>query len=378
MGRQRQSGGARRKHTAADEASLREALDATQRHTLPVLPAGSPPSPAPQPRAASHSDAAPPSARQSASPRSPRRTLGEATVARTRIVPGPRVPHESSADGYALPDLNTSAVPPLAPVPAPWEAPLAASPVADLLTQTRVPAPAQTHPSADAHPVSRSSLVPAARAGAQVPVPAPSAPAERGVARSTMAGTPAAVLIKGSGRARHPAVGIVPRRRGPRSFMAQFFAGMVTVMLLVSVLTLASPLGRGTVFAGAFQGYANSVPWAPTPTPRPPTPKPYVPPPGANPGQQAIINDIVAIFGPYAQGAINVARCESGFDPNARNPYAIGNSHAEGVFQILYPSTWSTTSYAGSSPYSYDANIRAAHQIFARDGNSWREWACQP
>lgn len=160
--------------------------------------------------------------------------------------------------------------------------------------------------------------------------------------------------------------------------MAQFFAGMVTVMLLVSVLTLASPLGRGTVFAGAFQGYANSVPWAPTPTPRPPTPKPYVPPPGANPGQQAIINDIVAIFGPYAQGAINVARCESGFDPNARNPYAIGNSHAEGVFQILYPSTWSTTSYAGSSPYSYDANIRAAHQIFARDGNSWREWACQP
>jgi hypothetical protein len=153
---------------------------------------------------------------------------------------------------------------------------------------------------------------------------------------------------------------------------------MLAVMVLLSVMTLASPLGHGTVFAGAFQGYANAVPWVPTPTHTPrPTPT-YAPPKGANPGQQAVINEIVAVFGSSAQSAIAVARCESGFDPNAYNPYAIGNSHAEGVFQILYPSTWNTTSYSGSSPYNYTANIHAAHQIFARDGYTWREWECQP
>ncbi|MFI5275076.1 MAG: hypothetical protein ACHQ4H_18760, partial [Ktedonobacterales bacterium] len=195
------------------------------------------------------------------------------------------------------------------------------------------------------------------------------------------AGAPA-LLIKGSAHPRHPAIRIIPRRHGPRSFVSQFIVGMLTMMVLVSVLTLASPLGRSSVvFAGAFQGYTNAVPWLPTATPRPrptATPAPYVPPAGVNPGQQAVINDIVAIFGSNASSAIAVARCESGFDPNARNPYAIGNSHAEGVFQILYPSTWQGTSYASSSPYNYDANIRAAHQIFARDGYTWREWACQP
>jgi hypothetical protein len=187
-----------------------------------------------------------------------------------------------------------------------------------------------------------------------------------------------AVFIRGSRKAPRRAATVVPRRIGPRSFVAQFIIAMVSVMILFSVLALVSPLGRSGIFAGTFQAYANSAPWIPTPTPTP-KPKPaYVPPPGANPGQQAIINDIVAVFGSYAQGAINVARCESDFDPNARNPYAIGSSHAEGVFQILYPSTWDGTSYSGYSPYNYDANIHAAYQIFSRDGHTWREWACQP
>ena len=97
-----------------------------------------------------------------------------------------------------------------------------------------------------------------------------------------------------------------------------------------------------------------------------------------NPGQQAIIDKITAVFGAYAPGAINIARCESGFDPNARNVIAIGGSHASGVFQILYPSTWNGTSYKSYSPYDADANIHAAYEIFRRDGYSWREWACKP
>lgn len=205
--------------------------------------------------------------------------------------------------------------------------------------------------------------------------------AERQVARPTTA-EGGALLIRGARKPRaHTRMPVVPRRTKPRSFAAQFIVAMVSVMALVTALTLASPLAQTSAFANTFQAYANAVPWIPTPTPTPkptPTPVPYHPPIGANPGQQAIINEIVAVFGPNAQGALNIARCESGYDPNAVNPYAIGNSHASGVFQILYPSTWNGTSYAAQSPFDYNANIHAAFEIFSRDGYSWREWACKP
>jgi hypothetical protein len=86
---------------------------------------------------------------------------------------------------------------------------------------------------------------------------------------------------------------------------------------------------------------------------------------------------IEGVFGPYAGEALSVARCESGYNPGAYNGISVGGSHAEGVFQILYPSTWYGTSYSGYSPYNAWANIHAAYQIFARDGFSWREWVCR-
>jgi LysM repeat protein len=88
----------------------------------------------------------------------------------------------------------------------------------------------------------------------------------------------------------------------------------------------------------------------------------------------SVTSMIEQVFGPYAAGALNVARCESGLNPGATNPY----SNAAGVFQILYPSTWDGTSEAGASPYNAMSNILAAHDIFVRDGYSWREWTCQP
>lgn len=86
---------------------------------------------------------------------------------------------------------------------------------------------------------------------------------------------------------------------------------------------------------------------------------------------------ISQVFGANAPQALSIAQCESGLNPNAYNPISIGGSHAEGVFQILYPSTWSGTPQAASSPYDAWANIQAAHAIFVRDGYSWREWTCQ-
>jgi hypothetical protein len=91
----------------------------------------------------------------------------------------------------------------------------------------------------------------------------------------------------------------------------------------------------------------------------------------------SVVSMIQGVFGPYAGQALSVARCESGYNPGAFNSISVGGSHAEGVFQILYPSTWSGTSYSGYSPYNAWANIHAAYQIFARDGYSWREWVCR-
>ena len=91
----------------------------------------------------------------------------------------------------------------------------------------------------------------------------------------------------------------------------------------------------------------------------------------------SVTSMIEQVFGPYAPIALRIAQCESGLNPGAYNPVSIGGSHAAGVFQILYPSTWAGTSEAAASPYDAMSNILAAHEIFVRDGYSWREWTCQ-
>ena len=136
---------------------------------------------------------------------------------------------------------------------------------------------------------------------------------------------------------------------------------------------------KGEVVGSEIVSIPRQVAPTPTPYPQPvkmyPTPVPTIPYP-TSPGQGAVIAMINQVFGSYAAGALNIARCEFGFNPLAYNPISIGGSHAEGIFQILFPSTWSGTSEASSSPYSAMANILAAHQIFVRDGYSWREWSC--
>lgn len=95
---------------------------------------------------------------------------------------------------------------------------------------------------------------------------------------------------------------------------------------------------------------------------------------GSGGSWQGSVPDLIrSVFGSYASGALAVARCESGFNARAYNP----SSGASGVFQFL-ASTWGTTSYAGYSRFNAWANVHAAHQVFVRDGYSWREWSCRP
>lgn len=112
-----------------------------------------------------------------------------------------------------------------------------------------------------------------------------------------------------------------------------------------------------------------------TPTPVPTNP-PVVTTPTTPANPSSVTGMIEQTFGSYAQQALRVAKCESGLNANAYNPTSIGGSHAEGVFQILYPSTWRGTSQAALSPYNAQANIHAAYEIFARDGYNWHEWSC--
>ena len=97
-----------------------------------------------------------------------------------------------------------------------------------------------------------------------------------------------------------------------------------------------------------------------------------------NTNQSAVAAMIDRVFGPYSPGALHVAMCESGLNPNAYNPISFDGNYTVGVFQILYPSTWMRTPEAASSPYDAMANVLAAYSIFARDGFSWREWTCHP
>jgi hypothetical protein len=191
------------------------------------------------------------------------------------------------------------------------------------------------------------------------------------------------LIITGNGRA--SAARPILRRIYPRSRKTHIALIALAACAVLLVLFAASPLNAGAAGAiDTFVASSGNVFALPTLTPTPTaTPRPAAPvgtnQNGVNPGQAVIIADIQAVFGPtYAQGALNISRCESGYDPNARNVIAIMGSHAEGVFQILYPITWVSTSERNFSPYDYHANILAAHEIFTRDGNSWREWACKP
>lgn len=245
-------------------------------------------------------------------------------------------------------------------------------------TLTSSPAVTRKTPSASAPLTKELSVV----RRTQAPTPLkPEAERNRALAAINAASDTATTVIPGARRYRRPAR-VVPRRVGPRSIFAQFAVSTIVTAILLSALALSTPLGQATGLDlnAAVTSYTGVAPWRPTPTPtlKPTATPSFRPPAGANPGQQAVINNIVAVFGSYSAGALAVAHCESGYDPNAWNSYPIMGSHASGVFQILYPSTWKSTSYASYSPFNADANIHAAYEIFKRDGYSWREWQCQP
>ncbi|MBA3825228.1 MAG: hypothetical protein H0X24_15185 [Ktedonobacterales bacterium] len=189
---------------------------------------------------------------------------------------------------------------------------------------------------------------------------------------------PKPMIITGNGHVSHlrPSLGGGHRRsRTMRLSLAAVLAGLLLVSLFVVTPLTVGASGRSGSFL-ANVGLAALPSATPTVTP---TPDPYfgnhrVP----DPGKAVIVAKVRAVFGPYSDAALRIVACESQFNTNNYNPISILGSHAEGIFQILYPSTWYGTAYRNYSPYDWNYNIPAAYQIFKSDGYTWREWECQP
>jgi soluble lytic murein transglycosylase-like protein len=95
------------------------------------------------------------------------------------------------------------------------------------------------------------------------------------------------------------------------------------------------------------------------------------PPPVAATAGSGVDAILAAFAGHPALGwALRVAACESGFNPNAVNPY----SGASGLFQFL-PSTWRTTPFGNA--YIFDPMAQALAARWMYDNGRVGEWVCR-
>ena len=86
--------------------------------------------------------------------------------------------------------------------------------------------------------------------------------------------------------------------------------------------------------------------------------------------KESIEDKIRAVFGDNADRAIEIARCESGLNPNAINNSNSNGSTDVGLFQIN-----SVHGVRSKWLLNPDINIRVAKQIFDEQGN-FSAWVC--
>ncbi len=73
------------------------------------------------------------------------------------------------------------------------------------------------------------------------------------------------------------------------------------------------------------------------------------------------------VFGPYADQALRVSRCESNYDVRARNGQFLG------LFQM---GSWERATY-GDGATALEQS-RAAYRYFVASGRAWGPWECKP
>jgi TolA-binding protein len=105
-----------------------------------------------------------------------------------------------------------------------------------------------------------------------------------------------------------------------------------------------------------------------------PAPPPPAAPAAAPSGGGSIQDIILTAFAPQGAGAqqwaLRIAKCESGYNPNAVNR----SSGASGLFQFM-PSTWAHLPWAGQSVFDPVANAQAAAYYYQHSGSG--PWSCK-
>jgi hypothetical protein len=76
---------------------------------------------------------------------------------------------------------------------------------------------------------------------------------------------------------------------------------------------------------------------------------------------------ICHVFGSYCQEALQVARCESGYQPTAQNGEYLGLFQMGASARQLFGH--------GQSPLE---QAKAAYRYFVRSGRDWSVWSCKP
>jgi soluble lytic murein transglycosylase-like protein len=134
----------------------------------------------------------------------------------------------------------------------------------------------------------------------------------------------------------------------------------------LAALKAATPTPAAAQAATPAPAPARTPAPAPAPAPAPP------PPPSAGGGSiQQIILDAFAPLGAGAQQwALRVAKCESGYNPNAVNR----SSGASGLFQFM-PATWASMPQHNQSVFNPVANAQAAAVLYQRSGPN--QWSCK-
>ncbi len=90
-----------------------------------------------------------------------------------------------------------------------------------------------------------------------------------------------------------------------------------------------------------------------------------------NPVKRAIYREFDQISYDVGDEAMQVGKCESEYDPTAKNPHSTGS----GVFQILR-GTWKGYKCTGDI-FDPDDNVKCAVKIYTSN-NSWKQWQCKP
>jgi phage shock protein A len=108
---------------------------------------------------------------------------------------------------------------------------------------------------------------------------------------------------------------------------------------------------------------------APAPVPAP-APAAAVAPSGGGSIQDIILAAFAPLGGGAQQWALRIAKCESGYNPNAVNR----SSGASGLFQFM-PATWAHLPWANQSVFNPVANAQAAAYYYQHSGPG--PWSCK-